>query len=559
MTTPSGRLRPPVAPSGEHGRQHRQHARATARCPRRRPARTASEGPSSYSASSVERSSATQAHTDPDTVAAVAADAPDVDVVVVGAGLAGLAAARALVAGGRVGARARGARPRRRAHAERRHRRRRDRRDRRPVGRPDPGPPVRARRRARDRDLPHVHRRRERARAERHASAATRARSRSSTRSPCWTSSARGASWTPLSRTIPRGRALGGARRRAARRHDARQPGSIAGCASARPGAWSRSPPGRSGAPTPAISRCSSRSGTCTPRGGFNPLIDVEGGAQQDRFVGGSQLIALRMAEALGDRVVLGAPVAARSSWGAERRPSSTAGATTGDRAARAIVAMAPPLCAAHRVRARPRPRRDPARTSGCRGARYIKCTAVYDEPFWRADGLSGEGVSDAGPATTTFDNTPPDGSPGVLMSFVSGVRGARSPAPGRLPAPGRRPRGPRAPVRAEGPRIPSGGSSRTGRASRTRGGGPVSFMPPGVRDRLRPRPARARRPDPLGGHRDLRRLVRLHGRRRPLGRTRGGGGPGAPLALCRQVHAGVTAGFGLGVGAPPVAPGFGD
>src|SRR4051812_26553096 len=44
--------------------------------------------------------------------------------------------------------------------------------------------------------------------------------------------------------------------------------------------------------------------------GGFDLLLDTEGGAQQDRFVGGSQLISIRLAESLGDGVVhLNAPV----------------------------------------------------------------------------------------------------------------------------------------------------------------------------------------------------------------------------------------------------------
>ena len=62
-----------------------------------------------------------------------------------------------------------------------------------------------------------------------------------------------------------------------------------------------------------------------------------------------------------------------------------------------------------------------------------IKCEAVYSQPFWRAKGLSGQGVSDVGPANTTFDNSPPDGTPGVLFGFVGGhnarVWGARSAA----------------------------------------------------------------------------------------------------------------------------------
>ena len=36
--------------------------------------------------------------------------------------------------------------------------------------------------------------------------------------------------------------------------------------------------------------------------GSLEMLFDTEGGAQQDRFVGGSQLIPIRMAEALGER-----------------------------------------------------------------------------------------------------------------------------------------------------------------------------------------------------------------------------------------------------------------
>ena len=42
------------------------------------------------------------------------------------------------------------------------------------------------------------------------------------------------------------------------------------------------------------------------PLGGqVDLLLDTEGGAQQDRFVGGAQL-SLRLGEQLGDRLVLG-------------------------------------------------------------------------------------------------------------------------------------------------------------------------------------------------------------------------------------------------------------
>ena len=39
--------------------------------------------------------------------------------------------------------------------------------------------------------------------------------------------------------------------------------------------------------------------------GGFDDLIGTDGGAQQDRFVGGSQRLALGLAERLGDAVRL--------------------------------------------------------------------------------------------------------------------------------------------------------------------------------------------------------------------------------------------------------------
>ena len=56
-----------------------------------------------------------------------------------------------------------------------------------------------------------------------------------------------------------------------------------------------------------------------------------------------------------------------------------------------------------------------------------IKCFAVYDEPFWRADGLNGQAISDHGPVKVTFDNSPPDGSPGVLLGFIEGHEARRA------------------------------------------------------------------------------------------------------------------------------------
>jgi monoamine oxidase len=167
--------------------------------------------------------------------------------------------------------------------------------------------------------------------------------------------------------------------------------------------------------------------------GSLEMLFDTEGGAQQDRFVGGSQLVAGRMADELGaERVALGVPV---------RRIEHTAGGVTVHadgavgRGRRAILALAPTLAG--------RIAYDPP-LSGFRDqltqrmplGTVAKCMAIYDEPFWRGEGLSGRGTSDTGPVKLTFDNSPPDGSPGVLLGFLEG-RNARE--LGRVPSAERR------------------------------------------------------------------------------------------------------------------------
>ena len=50
-------------------------------------------------------------------------------------------------------------------------------------------------------------------------------------------------------------------------------------------------------------------SGDGRRRGSFVRLITTGGGAQESRFVGGSQVVSERVADRLGRRVVLGAPV----------------------------------------------------------------------------------------------------------------------------------------------------------------------------------------------------------------------------------------------------------
>ena len=78
--------------------------------------------------------------------------------------------------------------------------------------------------------------------------------------------------------------------------------------------------------------------------GSFEMLTDAEGGAQQDRLVGGSQLIAIRVAEELGDRVVLGRAGDADRPSGrrARDRGRATASSERGGRSSRCRRRCAP-------------------------------------------------------------------------------------------------------------------------------------------------------------------------------------------------------------------------
>jgi monoamine oxidase len=55
-----------------------------------------------------------------------------------------------------------------------------------------------------------------------------------------------------------------------------------------------------------------------------------------------------------------------------------------------------------------------------------IKCQVIYDEPFWRKAGLCGQATGDGEGSRVVFDNSPPDGSPGVLLAFLEGDEARR-------------------------------------------------------------------------------------------------------------------------------------
>ena len=157
--------------------------------------------------------------------------------------------------------------------------------------------------------------------------------------------------------------------------------------------------------------------------GSLDNLINTADGAQDSRIVGGTQRIALAMAAALGERVLLQAPVE-RIEHGDDG--VVVRGAQFSVRAQRAIVAIPPTLAG----RIRYAPALDGLRdqlTQRMPMGTVIKVQCVYPTPFWREAGLNGQATSDTGPVKLTFDNSPPDASVGVLMGFIEGEDGRKA------------------------------------------------------------------------------------------------------------------------------------
>ena len=151
--------------------------------------------------------------------------------------------------------------------------------------------------------------------------------------------------------------------------------------------------------------------------GTFSRNSDTANGAQERRFVGGSQLIPLRMARGLGDVLALRAPVSRVVQRDRHAEVHTRRGVV---RCKRVVVAAPPELVLGIDWFPRlPVQRRRLLMNTDM--GRLMKCDAVYERPFWRADGLNGFGINDSGAARAVFDNSPPDGTPGVLLAFVGG------------------------------------------------------------------------------------------------------------------------------------------
>jgi monoamine oxidase len=151
--------------------------------------------------------------------------------------------------------------------------------------------------------------------------------------------------------------------------------------------------------------------------GSINTLFSISGGSQENLVIGGAGSIARRVADDLGAAIHLHTPVRAIMQK-ADHVVVEGADLTV---SARHVVVAVPPALA---LEIAFDPVLPPDRLTLYRHSTAgpeTKTLLVYDEPFWRADGFSGQSAEPKSASEVTIDATPAAGAPGVLASFTFG------------------------------------------------------------------------------------------------------------------------------------------
>jgi monoamine oxidase len=153
--------------------------------------------------------------------------------------------------------------------------------------------------------------------------------------------------------------------------------------------------------------------------GGIESLMNIAGGYQDSQFEGGVGQIPDAMASELGEAVVLGTPVTSVEVT-ADRVAVRGAGCAVSAR--RVVLALPRALAAGIRF--------DPVLPADhallihqIPAGTEVKMVAVYDEPFWRGDGISGATVATDDEIEVTLDTCQPNHTQGVVAGYAAGPR----------------------------------------------------------------------------------------------------------------------------------------
>ncbi|CAG8221900.1 unnamed protein product [Penicillium salamii] len=157
-------------------------------------------------------------------------------------------------------------------------------------------------------------------------------------------------------------------------------------------------------------------SGNATTPGSIGRLIATDEGAQDSRVIGGSQMLAIKLAENLGrENIFFNAPVRKVKLEHARYIVTSP---TLNISAKHVVVAISPPL-ASRIVFDPPLPAGRAQLNQRMPIGAIGKAIAIFPRPWWRGQGLNGAGISDTGAIRVTYDNSPPNVSFGALMGFI--------------------------------------------------------------------------------------------------------------------------------------------
>jgi monoamine oxidase len=161
-------------------------------------------------------------------------------------------------------------------------------------------------------------------------------------------------------------------------------------------------------------------------RGGGSFEYYVDSAITETHLVdGGAPELAVRLAAKLGDALQLSSPVRLI-------RQRSAGVEVVSDRLtvdARRVIVATPPLLAS---RIEYDPVLPAAQTQLLRrmlSGSIVRGITIYDEPFWRNDGLSGMSVAPDLPIPVALDQSPRSEKPGILSSYMFGPQAVRAAA----------------------------------------------------------------------------------------------------------------------------------
>lgn len=147
-------------------------------------------------------------------------------------------------------------------------------------------------------------------------------------------------------------------------------------------------------------------------------LLPANGGLNQRRLEGGMFTLCQAMADELGDVVRLDSPVAKITHTESSGIVTLRDGATL---EGRWVVNTMPPRLAVQLEYEPQLPQWRVDLSNSVTPGNVIKAVLVYETPFWREQGYSGQSSVDQGAVRVTFDTTTGENQRGLLMGFFEG------------------------------------------------------------------------------------------------------------------------------------------